>query len=75
MTIEEAKDIFESKNNNLMVVKIFDWDDKRFVLSAVPDKSRNDYIDPFYYVNKVDGSIGSFGPGEDFERFAKLMNR
>ncbi len=74
MTIEKAKAVFETEHPGLTVLKIFDWDDTRYVISAVEDPDRNDYVDPFFYVDKNDETIGSFAPGEDFERFADLMS-
>ena len=73
MTINNAKNLFMRKNPDLTVTDIFDYDDDHFVLVAVKDPSRNDWIDPYYYVDKKTGETGAFCIGDDFEKFANLM--
>lgn len=72
MTISNAKNLFERKHKDLTVTRIVDYDKDHFVLVAVKDPSKNDEVDPFYYVDKNDGSDGWFAI-DDFEKFASLM--
>lgn len=73
MTINVARQVFTKARPELVIEKIFDWDDKHYVVVAMPNDGK-DYFDPYYGLDKITGEITTFSPGSNLEKFLDLMD-
>lgn len=64
MSIGEAVDLFKKKNRGLVVTARGSYDSNYYVVCAVENPKEVDRTNPFYFINKSDGSIFRFGDPE-----------
>lgn len=64
--------LFRVYGEDVVIQDVFNWDTKHWIVIAT-HAGVEDEIDPYYKVNKLTGIIEPFHPGEDFEKFSKLM--
>ena len=67
-------ELFKKQYPDLIIQKIYDWDLKTLLVVA-PPMDKKDSLDPFYKVNKITGVISPFYPGEDIEKFGRIMSK
>lgn len=69
LTLEECKKRFNSQYKNLKIMEIVDLDKSNYVFTAVEKPSDIDYGDPFYKINKINGSISLYSPINDLDNW------
>lgn len=73
MKFEQAIKTFSAKFPKLTVVRCVDYDNEHYVIEAVKDVNGVDYNDPFYAVDKRNGTVTSFIPGLDLDTFFEAV--
>ena len=75
MTEEKALQLFREKYPQMIVVQIMDLK-KYFVITATENLSAiQEEIDPYYFVDKKTGEIGSYSPTTDLNAFTNPRNK
>lgn len=67
-------ELFKMQYPDLMIQEIHNWDPTTFLVVA-PPIGKKDAVDPYYKVSKLTGVISPFYPGEDIEKFGRIMSK
>lgn len=65
---------FYRLHKNEIVKQIFDYDEKHYIIEAVPKGGGINYNGGFYSFDKVSGEIAAFTPVYDLQRFFFAMS-
>lgn len=66
--------MFEDTFDDLTVKLLIDYDNKYFVVMAVPDVNEPVYDDPYFAIEKGTGKVVNFSPAYDLEKFKEAVN-
>lgn len=66
---------FKKSHDDLIVTSVIDYDNKSYVIEAVPDLEKTYYNDPYWTVDKNTHEIKEFNPSVDIEKFMEAVNR
>lgn len=69
ITAIQAMNICAMTYKNRQPAAIFDYDRSKYIVAAPLKNVQKDFNGGFFSVNKSDGKIEPFGPGEDYDKF------
>lgn len=69
MTPKEALACFKKKHPDLVFKQMLDYDERYYVIEALPPGEKTSFNDPYYGVEKATGVVSYYSPGGEFEKF------
>lgn len=76
ITLSDAQQYLKRKHPSRTITMSLDYDRDWYLFMAVEDPNSIDYDSPWYAVNKSTGSVRSFNPIDQLEKFTEaLYNR